>query len=141
MGTIVHMSRTPKQYEGMDAAVAGILDSAVESSGQSLRSVAEKAGMSHNRLGKILRRDTPPPTVGEVDRIAVALGMTASEVFTLAESEVSDVARDDLATRRAAKDAEADRRLAEGHILAASEGDSFAELEDQPDADPDNWGA
>lgn len=134
MGTIVHMSRTPKQYEGMDAAVAGILDSAVESSGQSLRSVAEKAGMSHNRLGKILRRDTPPPTVGEVDRIAVALGMTASEVFTLAESEVSDVARDDLAARRAAKDAEA---AADAVQLADERGtaDNIAALDD--DGEPD----
>lgn len=103
MGTLARMSDTPKKYGDIDVALSMVIADLLEKSGESLRVVAARAGMSHNRLGKIKRQETPPASPGELDRIAIALGTTASEVFAAAER--SDYM---LAAREADDDGEAE---------------------------------
>ena len=42
--------------------------------------------MSLNRVGIILRGETPPASVGEVDALSTALGLTVTEVLREAEA-------------------------------------------------------
>lgn len=85
MGTLGGMSDKPKGYGPLDLAVSSVIADLLADAGRGLRAVAADAGMSHNRLGKIKRAKTPPPVVGEIDRIAVALGTTAAAVFLEAD--------------------------------------------------------
>lgn len=82
------MSDKPKDYGALDLAVSEAIADALSSSPLSLRAAAAAAKMSHNRLGKIARKQTPPASPGEVDRIAQALGTTASAIFAEAESRL-----------------------------------------------------
>lgn len=97
------MSDKPKGYGALDLAVSEVIAELLEASGRSLRDVAAAASMSHNRLGKIKRLDTPPASPGEVDRIAQALGTSASHVFRDAERRLGrDTTQfDELEARRA----------------------------------------
>ncbi len=54
--------------------------------GVSQRRLAEISEMSLNRVGIILRGETPPASVGEVDALSTALGMTVTEVLREAEA-------------------------------------------------------
>jgi len=111
MGTLGGMSDKPKGYGALDTAVSEIVGEILAASGRGLRDVAAEAGMSHNRLGKIKRLETPPPTIGELDRIANALGVTASELFRQAEQRIAmsdlDPSMYALAAREADDDDEA----------------------------------
>lgn len=80
------MARTPKKLEPYDAAVVQILREAAEAAGMSGRGLAEQSGMGSNRVAIILRGDEPPATVGEVARLAMALGLRPSKVFAAAET-------------------------------------------------------
>ena len=54
--------------------------------GVSQRRLAEISEMSLNRVGIILRGETPPASVGEVDALSTALGLTVTEVLREAEA-------------------------------------------------------
>jgi len=79
------MALTPKPMHPIDRAVAQVLASAVSDAGVSRRVLAERTGMSTNRLGIILRGERPAATVGEAEVIASALGLDAFDLFAAAE--------------------------------------------------------
>lgn len=103
------MALTSKPMHPIDRAVAQVLAAAVSDAGVTRRTLAERAGMSTNRLGIILRGERPAATVGEAEVIASALGL---DVFALFE--------------------EAERRAhADDYVLAALDRDDDAEVEAQ----------
>lgn len=79
------MARAAKQLEPFDRAVASILRTVSEMKGVSRRELANRADLGLNRVGIILRALPPAATVGEAARIANALGLPASQLFTEAE--------------------------------------------------------
>ncbi len=79
------MARTPKPFEPLDYAVVKVIKAMAFRLGLSQRQISDRAGMSLNRIGIILRDDGPPATVGEIDRIAGVLGVEASAIFAEAE--------------------------------------------------------
>lgn len=70
----------------MDALIAEYLHQAVQDAGITYRKIAATTGMSINRIGIILRRESPPATLGEIGMIGSAVGLTASELVERAES-------------------------------------------------------
>lgn len=62
--------------------------------GVSQRRLAEISGMSLNRVGIVLRGETPPASVGEVGALSTALGLTVAEV--LREAEATERGGDDV---------------------------------------------
>lgn len=69
-----------------------------------------------NRLGKILRQEAPPASVGELASIAAVFGLTASAILEQAEASVLNEDADALMDEPAA-------------ALAAAEGDIEREQE------------
>lgn len=98
---------TKKVHGPQDEAAVDVLRDEVDRQGVSYRALAARADMSLNRVGIILRKETPPATLGEVDQIAQALGLTLSEV--VARASMSQA----------------------GYTLAASEADIDSEIEAQ----------
>lgn len=84
------MARNRKDLAPIDHAAQRILNDLVEASGMSHRQIAEATDMSQNRVSTILRRDTPPATMGEIAAIAHAIGTSGAEVFLQAEAEVRE---------------------------------------------------
>jgi len=80
------MARTAKPLQPLDREIARVLSDAVERSGASRRELADTTGMSMNRIGIILRAEAPPASVGEIELIAQAVGLTASEVLRRGEA-------------------------------------------------------
>lgn len=72
----------------MDALIAGYLYEAVQDAGITYRKLAAITGMSINRIGIILRQESPPATLGEIGMIGSAVGLTASELVERAEKVV-----------------------------------------------------
>jgi transcriptional regulator with XRE-family HTH domain len=83
------MARIPKLLHPIDREISRLLAALVDEREISQRPLAEQAGMSHNRLGKILRGEEPPATNGEIDAIARALGRTASSIVREAEANLT----------------------------------------------------
>jgi hypothetical protein len=77
------MNSNRKQYEPLDDAVMDVIDEL--RGAHSGRTLEVMWGFSHNRTATILRRGTPPPTVGEVDAMVGAFGKIASDVIEEAE--------------------------------------------------------
>lgn len=79
----------------MDQLIAQYLRERIEETGIGYRALASDTGMSINRIGIILRKEPPPATIGEVGRLASALGLTASGLLMRAEQDLlrNDVAR------------------------------------------------
>lgn len=88
MGTINTMARTPKPLEPFDYAIARVLSDLVAEAKATYRPLSAKSGIGLNRLGIILRGQEPPATIGELDRLARALGTTASKVIQAAEASI-----------------------------------------------------
>lgn len=80
------MARTAKPLAPLDFAVVEVLIKHQQMCGVSQRRLAEISGMSLNRVGIILRGETPPASVGEVDVLSMALGLTVTEVLHEAEA-------------------------------------------------------
>ncbi len=59
------------------------------------RTMAASAEMSMNRLGKILRQEPPPASIGEFGAIAEVLGLSLGTVMLEAERRVAASARAD----------------------------------------------
>jgi len=114
------MAKHPKDHSALDIALSDVLKELLDASPLSLRGAAKAAGMSHNRLGKITRHDTPPASPGEIDHIAKVFGTTASAVFAAAELRL--VSSDGYAL--AASDPRADETSADGNDAAAEDGQS-----------------
>lgn len=72
----------------MDALIAGYLQEALQQSGLTYRQIAAETGMSINRIGIILRQESPPATLGEIGMLGSAVGLTASELVERAENVV-----------------------------------------------------
>ena len=109
------MAREPKALGPVDRHVVGLLASAAEAADVSQRALESRTGISQGRIGKILRGETPPPSIGEMDALAQALGMKASDVFRDAEALVDE-----------------DQRASRPHFgLAASRHDLSRELPNQ----------
>ncbi|WP_153302223.1 hypothetical protein [Microbacterium foliorum] len=70
----------------MDALIAGYLLEAIQSSGLTYRQIASDTGMSINRIGIILRQESPPATLGEIGLLGSAVGLSASELVERAEN-------------------------------------------------------
>lgn len=86
------MARSRKELEPIDREIQRILSRAVESSGKSHSFIAEEAAMSQNRVSKILRKETPPATVGEIMAIAHAVDMSGAEIIREAEESLRPAA-------------------------------------------------
>lgn len=80
------MARTAKPLTPLDFAVVEVLTRHQQMCGVSQRRLAEISEMSLNRVGIILRGETPPASVGEVDALSTALGLTVTEVLREAEA-------------------------------------------------------
>lgn len=89
IGTLCRVARTPKPLTSLDLAVVERLASVSADLGVSQREIAQRAQMSLNRVGIILRGETPPASLGEVGAIGRALGLTATEVIADAEEAVA----------------------------------------------------
>lgn len=83
------MAKTPKSLEPLDEFVVAFLAEAVRTAGLSRRELAKASEVGVNRLGIILRGETPPASIGELSGIARALGLTASAVLDHAERAMS----------------------------------------------------
>ena len=86
IGTLGHVARTAKPLAPLDFAVVGVLTRRQRMCGISQRRLAEASGMSLNRVGIVLRGETPPASVGEVGALSAALGLTVAEVLREAET-------------------------------------------------------
>lgn len=84
------VARTQKALHPVDERIAAILADLVKDADIRRRDLAQMTGMSANRLGIILRQESPPATVGEIGAIARALGTTASVIIGTAEVSVGD---------------------------------------------------
>lgn len=82
------MAITPKEPTPFDRYVASFLAQAVEEARLSRRDLADATGLGLNRLGTILRGETPPPSLGEVGLIASAAGQTLTAAIADAEKQM-----------------------------------------------------
>ena len=99
------VGKNRKDYGPLDAAVMDVVDDLQgDMSGSEL---ARRSGIGHNRMAVILRRDTPPPTVGEVELIGMVFNKPASEI--VAEAEAALGIRDNWPQRTAEAERLADR--------------------------------
>lgn len=114
------MAKHAKDFEPLDVALSLVMSDLFEASPLSLRAAAKAAGMSHNRLGKIIHLKTPPASTGEIDRVAMALGSSASAVFAAADLRRSEA--DDYML--AASDPRPDETGPNDEDSATEEGDS-----------------
>lgn len=73
----------------MDDAVRIRLASIAASSGLKQSDIGKAADLSQNRVGIILRGETPPATIGEIYAIASALGASALRILQEAEEAVA----------------------------------------------------
>lgn len=86
-----------KRYEPLDSAALDVIDEL--RAGMSGTELGRRSGIKHNRMAKILRRDTPPATISELEAIAAVFDRKASDIVGAAEAALN-VSQDDLAARR-----------------------------------------
>lgn len=84
IGYIVNMG-TKKELDLIDQQVAELLAAAIANAGITYRELREITGMSINRIGIILRQESPPATIGEIDSLARAVGMSAGQLLALTD--------------------------------------------------------
>ena len=90
-----------KKFTPIDALVAEYLRDAIVTSGITYRDIADRTGMSINRIGIILRREQPPATIGEIGMIADVIGLSTSALVARAdESRLAAEAKLDEIRRR-----------------------------------------
>ena len=69
--------------------IAEVLQEHLDRSGMSRNQVAIRAGIGNNRAGRIFRKEGPGTTVGEVQRLASALGLRGSDVLAEVERRLA----------------------------------------------------
>lgn len=79
------MAKHRKELSEIDFLVQSLLAEAVEDAGLPQAELGKRTGMSQNRVGIILRRETPPASVGEIGSIAQEVGTSASSLIAEAE--------------------------------------------------------
>lgn len=77
-----------KQLHAVDATITRYLNEGRESAGLTYRQIAARTGMSINRIGIILRYESPPATLGEIRLIASSFNASASALVSRAEEEL-----------------------------------------------------
>lgn len=77
----------------MDDAVRVRLASAAARSGLGQAAIGQAADLSQNRVGIILRGETPPATIGEIYAISAALGINGLRIIQEAEEAVEEEER------------------------------------------------
>ena len=81
------MARTAKPLTPLDFAVVEVLTRHQQMCGVSQRRLAEILEMSFNCVGIILRGETPPASVGEVDALSTApLGVKYIQEISVSKS-------------------------------------------------------
>lgn len=90
IGTLERMG-TSKEYGELDSRISDLLAQKVSEREVKYRALAAETGMSLNRVGKILRKEPPPATLGEIDTIAKALGSSAGAVVSSAERAMTEI--------------------------------------------------
>jgi len=78
-----------KQLRPVDVETQRLLAEAIDESGFSQERIRDATGISQNRISIIVRRATPPATVGEICAIAHAVGASGSEIIREAERLVA----------------------------------------------------
>lgn len=84
------MARRKKKLAPIDEEVQRLLAEQVEKSGLTQDFIGREIDMSQNRVGIILRRETPPASLGEIDAIAQIAGIKLSDIISRAESNLSN---------------------------------------------------
>lgn len=79
------MPRASKPLEPLDLQVAEVLNDLLRESGVSRNSIVVKAGIGNMRGRKIFFAESPAPTIGELNSLAVAFNTTASALLAEAE--------------------------------------------------------
>lgn len=69
--------------------IAEVLQEHLDRSGMSRNQVAIRAGIGNNRAGRIFRKEGPGTTVGELQRLASALGLRGSDVLAEVERRIA----------------------------------------------------
>ncbi len=78
-----------KQLRPVDDAVRAQLAIALTKSGLGQACVGQAVDLSQNRVGIILRGETPPATIGEVCAITAVLGLSGWKIIRMAEEAVA----------------------------------------------------
>lgn len=100
------MATSAKPIRDLDREVANLLLAAADASGLNRRVMAAGAEMSMNRLGKILRQEPPPASIGEFGAIADVLGLSIGSVMAEAEQRIAERRAASALEARARDDAE-----------------------------------
>jgi transcriptional regulator with XRE-family HTH domain len=130
------MGREKIEPQPVDDEVKSIIARLLDDAGMSRRSLAEASGVKRGRLDNVFAQDGSL-YVGELFLIAHALGTSASAIITEAEGGSSDAP----AAPPFAPAPEGDRWWEGEDVAALDPGYSPRMEEDQPDPDPDDWGA
>lgn len=83
------MPRASKPLEPLDLQVAEVLNDLLRESGVSRNSIVVKAGIGNMRGRKIFFAESPAPTIGELNSLAVAFNTTASALLAEAEARLA----------------------------------------------------
>ena len=87
---LVTMARTKKALDPIDSRVQELLSEAVARTDLTQGQIGKQIGLSQNRVSIILRRDTPPASIGELHAIAKLVGVRVSDLIEQAETELSE---------------------------------------------------
>lgn len=83
------MARTSKPWSTEDRVAVEYLAELIEAARISGREVARRAGLQESRLGRILRGEGAPLTIGEMGSIGATVGLRASDVMREVENRVA----------------------------------------------------
>lgn len=75
------MAKRSKPLEPVDKHVADALAELAQNSGLTQSELGDMVGLSQNRVGKILRKEPPPASIGEADKLATALGGSLENIL------------------------------------------------------------
>ncbi len=89
------MARKKKTHYPLDLALVSVLVDLTEQSGRSRRELERLSGLSLNRIGIILRGETPAPTLGEINQLAIALNVSMEEIYRMAAEQFALAASED----------------------------------------------
>lgn len=84
------MPRASKPLEPLDLQVAEVLNDLLRESGVSRNSIVVKAGIGIMRGRKIFYAESPAPTIGELNALALAFNTTASALLAEAEARLAE---------------------------------------------------
>ena len=89
---------TAKPWDPEDVMLREILTDLVAEAGLTVRAIVAATGMKQSRVHSVLTGDRAPATVGEIERLAAAVGHRGSTLVRWAEERVE--AAENLSERR-----------------------------------------